>query len=147
MRKFVTAVAVTLLGASLAFAAPQDAGNGQWHGGRQMATFTERFGATLNLTDAQKTAIDAIQKETREKHAAFFAEQHATMQAFFDAKQANDTAKLDALKPAMDSQRTKMKEIRAVEDVKIAKVLNADQNAQWEKLKAERAAREAARQH
>jgi Spy/CpxP family protein refolding chaperone len=134
MRKFATAVAVTLLGASLALAAPQGEG-------RRMMSFTERFGATLNLTEAQKTAIDAIQKETHEKHAAFFNDQRATMQAYFDAKQANDTAKLDSLKPAMDTQHAKMKEIRAAEDARIAKVLNADQTAQWEKLKAERAAR------
>jgi Spy/CpxP family protein refolding chaperone len=146
MRKFVTAIAVTLLGASLALAAPQEATNGGGHNGRQMMTFTERFGATLNLTDAQKTKIDAIQKETREKNAAFFTEQRTTMKAYWDAKQANDTAKMDSLKPAMDTQRAKMKEIRAAEDVKIAKVLTADQNAQWAKIKAERAAHEGQRQ-
>lgn len=146
MRKLVTAVAVTLLGASLAIAAPQEAGNGGGRGGRQMMTFTERFGATLNLTDAQKTKIDAIQKETREKHTKFFEEQHATMKAYWDAKQANDTAKMDALKPAMDKQRAEMKEIRTAEDAVIAKVLTADQNAQWEKMKAERAAQQGQRQ-
>jgi Spy/CpxP family protein refolding chaperone len=146
MRKFATAVAVTLLGASLALAAPQEAGNGNGHGNRQMMTFSERYGATLNLTDPQKAAIDVIQKETREKHAAFFTEQHATMKAYWDAKQANDTAKMEALKPAMESQRTKMKEIRAAEDVRIAKILTADQNAQYLKIKADRAARDAQRQ-
>ncbi|HEY2830013.1 MAG TPA: Spy/CpxP family protein refolding chaperone [Thermoanaerobaculia bacterium] len=144
MRKFATAVAVTLLGASLALAAPQEAGNG--HGNRQMMTFSERYGVTLNLTDPQKAAIDVIQKETREKHAAFFTEQRATMKAYWDAKQANDTAKMDSLKPAMDTQRTKMKEIRAAEDVRIAKILTADQNAQYLKIKADRAAHEAQRQ-
>jgi len=146
MRKFATAIAVTLLGASLALAAPQEHGNGAGHGGRQMMSFTERFGATLNLTDPQKAEIDSIQKATREKHATFFAEQQATMKAYWEAKQANDTAKMDALKPAIDSQRTKMKEIRAVEDVQIAKVLTADQNAQWAKIKAERAAQQAQHQ-
>jgi Spy/CpxP family protein refolding chaperone len=145
MRKFATAVAVTLLGASLAIASPQEAGNGNGHRGKMMS-FSERYGATLSLSDAQKAAIDVIQKETREKHAAFFTESSATMKAYWDAKQANDTAKMDALKPAMDTQRTKMKEIRAAEDVRIAKVLNADQNAQYLKIKADRAAREAQRQ-
>ncbi|HEX7136930.1 MAG TPA: Spy/CpxP family protein refolding chaperone [Vicinamibacterales bacterium] len=147
MRKFATAIAVTLLGASLAIAAPQEAGNGAGHGHRQMMTFTERFSATLNLSDEQKTQIDAIQKATREKHATFFAEQQATMKAYWDAKQANDTAKVDALKPAVDSQHTKMQEIRAAEDVLISKVLSADQNAQWAKIKAERAAQHAQQQH
>ena len=146
MRKFATAIAVTLLGASLALAAPQEGGNGAGHGKHQMMSFNERFGATLNLTDAQKAQIDSIQNATREKHATFFAEQQATMKAYWDAKQANDTAKLDALKPAMDSQHTKMQEIRAAEDVLIGKVLTADQNAQWAKIKAERAAQHAQHQ-
>jgi Spy/CpxP family protein refolding chaperone len=146
MKKFATAIAVTLLGASLAFAGPQEAANGGGHGGRQMMTFSERYGATLNLTEAQKTRIDAIQKETREKHAAFFNESRTTMKAYWDAKQANDTAKLDALKPTLDKQRAEMKEIRAAEDVKIAKELTSDQNAQWEKMKAERAAQQGQRQ-
>lgn len=139
MKKFATAVAVTLLGASLALAAPQGEGH-------RMMSFSERYGATLNLTDAQKTSIDAIQKETREKNAAFFSDQRATMKAFFDAKQANDTAKLDELKPVMDTQRAKLKEIRAAEDAKIAKLLTADQDAQWEKIKAERASHDWQRQ-
>ena len=146
MRKFTIAIAVTLLGASLAIAAPQEAGNGGGRGGRQMMSFSERFGATLNLTDAQKAKIDAIQKETREKNATFFTEQRTTMKAYWDAKNANDTAKLDALKPAMDKQRAQMKEIRTAEDAKIAKELTSDQNAQWEKMKAERAAQQAQRQ-
>ncbi|HEX3107602.1 MAG TPA: Spy/CpxP family protein refolding chaperone [Thermoanaerobaculia bacterium] len=146
MRKFATAIAVTLLGASLALAAPQEAANGGGHRGRQMMTFTERFGATLNLTDAQKTKIDAIQKETREKNAAFFADASATMKAYWDAKQANDTAKLDALKPTMDKYRAQMKELRTAEEAKIAKELTTDQNAQWEKMKAERAAQQGQRQ-
>jgi Spy/CpxP family protein refolding chaperone len=146
MKKFVTAVAVTLLGASLALAGPQE-GHGSGHGsGRAMMSFSERFGATLNLTADQKTQIDAIQKETREKNAKFFDEQRVTMKAYFDAKQANDTAKLDALKPAMDAGRAKMKDIRTAEDAQIAKVLTADQNAQWEKLKAEHAAQQAQHQ-
>ena len=73
------------------------------------------------------------------------SQQRAVMKAYWDAKQANDTAKIGPLKPAMDTQRTKMKEIRAAEDVRIAKVLTADQNAQYLKIKADRAAREAQR--
>jgi len=146
MRKFATAIAVTLLGASLALAAPQERGNGAGRGGRMMMSFSERFGAALNLTDTQKAKIDAIQKDTREKNATFFSEQRATMKAYWDAKQANDTAKLDALKPAMDKQRAQMKEIRAGEEALIAKELTSDQNALWEKMKADRAAQQGQRQ-
>jgi len=138
MKKFASAIAVTLLGASLALAAPQEHGDGGH--GRQMATFNERYAEPLSLTDAQKAKIDAIQKDTREKHAAFFEESRKTMKELYDAKQANDTAKVDALKPTVDAQRAKMKEIRGAEDAQIATVLTGDQNAKWEKLKAEHAA-------
>jgi Spy/CpxP family protein refolding chaperone len=138
MKKFVSAIAVTLLGASLALAAPQEHGDGGH--GRQMASFNERYAQPLSLTDAQKAKIDAIQKDTREKNAAFFEESHKTMKELSDAKQANDTAKIDALKPTIDAQRAKMKEIRGAEDAQIATVLTADQNEKWQKLKAEHAA-------
>jgi Spy/CpxP family protein refolding chaperone len=154
MKKFATAVAVTMIGASLAFAAPQHEQHEQHEGGKawggpgrgQMMTFTERFGTELSLTAEQKTKIDALQKETREANKAFFDEQRKTMQEMFAARDANDTAKLDTLKPVVDAQRAKMKTIREAEDAKIAKLLTADQNTKWQQLKAEAAARRQNRQ-
>lgn len=140
MKKFALAVAATILGTSLAFAQqPPPDGGRQW-GGQRM-TFAERFGQELGLTDAQKAKIEAIQKETREKNKAFFDEQKKTMDEMRAARDANDTAKLDALKPTMDAQRAKMKPIRDAEDARIAKVLTAEQNAKWQQLKAEMAAK------
>ena len=137
MKKFGTAVAVTLLGASLAFAAPHEGGK-EWHGKRG------QFGMLLkqlNLTDAQKAQVKDIRKASREQNAAFFQQSRATMKEFFAAKQANDTAKLDALKPTLDAQRAQMKQIRDAEDAKISAILTAEQNAKWQQLKAQRAER------
>jgi protein CpxP len=136
MKKFATAVAVTLLGAALAFAAPHEGGKG-W-GGHGRGGF-ERLAQQLNLTDAQKAQVEAIQKESREQNKAFFEQSRNTMKEFFAAKEANDTAKLDAMKPAMDAQHAQMKQIRDAEEAKIAKILTPEQNAQWQQLKAERA--------
>jgi len=138
MKKIATAVAVTLLGASLAFAMPHD--GGKRFGGH--GAHDQQFAQQLNLTDAQKAQIESIRKATREQNKAFFEQSRSTMQEFFAAKEANDTAKMDALKPAMQSQRAQMKQIRAAEDAQIAKVLTAEQNAKWQQLKAEHAQKE-----
>ena len=135
MKKFGTAVAVTLLGASLAFAAPHEGGKAG-HGRR--GEFGKKFAQALNLTDAQKAQVKTIRQETRQQNAAFFEQSRATMKDFYAAKQANDTAKIDALKPAMDAQRAQMKQIRTAEDARIAQVLTAEQNAKWQQLKAQR---------
>ena len=140
MKKFGIAVAVTLVGASLAFAQPHEGGKQWGHGDR--GGFGRKLVEQLNLTDAQKAQVQQIKKDSREQNKAFFEQSRATMQAFFDAKQANDTAKLDSLKPQVQAQRAQMKQIRDAEDAKIASVLTADQNAKWQQLKAERAQHE-----
>lgn len=132
MKKIATAVAVTLVGATLAFAMPHDSGHGP---GRHDQAFAQE----LNLTDAQKAQIEAIRKDSHEKNKAFFEQSRSTMQEFFAAKQANDTAKMDALKPAVEAQRAQMKQIRAAEDAKIGALLTAEQNAKWQQLKAQHA--------
>lgn len=133
MKKIATAVAVTLVGATLAFAMPHDGGKGFGHQHEQ------QMAQDLNLTDAQKAQIESIRKASHEANKAFFEQSRNTMKEFFAAKQANDTAKMDALEPAMESQRAQMKQIRAAEDAKIAQVLTAEQNAKWQQLKAQRA--------
>ncbi|HEV7919371.1 MAG TPA: Spy/CpxP family protein refolding chaperone [Thermoanaerobaculia bacterium] len=141
MKKFATGIAaVTLLGATLAFAAPHDGGGeGRGHGKR--GGFDQKLAQELGLSDAQKEQIRAIRKDSYEQNKAFFEQSRATMKQLWDAKEANDTAKLDALKPALDAQRAQMQQIRAAEEAKIATVLTAEQNAKWQQLKAERASR------
>jgi protein CpxP len=139
MKKFTTAVAVTLLGASLAFAAPHEGGKHWGHGKR--GVFSEKLAQKLNLTDAQKEQVKAIKKDSFEQNKAFFQQSRQTMKQYFTAKKANDTATMDSLEPAVESQRAQMKLIRTATEAKIAGVLTPDQNTQWQQLKAERAAR------
>jgi Spy/CpxP family protein refolding chaperone len=140
-KTFLAAAAVLALGSTLAFATPQEdhhrGPGGPGHRGGRMdivAAMTEK----LSLTDAQKQQIAAIDKATHDANAAFFTTQRQTMQDFFAARQANDTAKLDSLKPVLDAQRAQMKTIRDAEMVKINTVLTADQKAKWAQIQAER---------
>jgi periplasmic protein CpxP/Spy len=139
MKKFTTAVAVTLLGAALAFAAPYGGGKGFGH--HRHGMFGKKLAQKLGLSDAQKAQIKDIRKATRQENKAFFEQAHDTMKELFQAKKAGDTAKVDALKPTLDAQRAQMKQIRAADEAKIATVLTAEQNAKWQQLKADRAAR------
>jgi len=138
MKKFATAVAVTLIGASLAMAAPNQGG---WEGHHHKGVFGQKLAEKLNPTDAQKAQIKDIAKASHQENKAFSEAARATFKEFRAAKQANDTAKMDALKPAMDANRAQMKQIRTAEEAKIAQVLTPDQNAQWQQLKAARAAK------
>ena len=133
MKKLATVVAVTLLGASLAVAAPYLGGEGHGHRG----AFARQFAQALNLTDAQKAQIRDIRKASHQENLAFFQSVRQTRQEFRAAKEAGDTAKLDALRPAIQAQRAQMKQIRAAANEKIAAILTPEQNAKWQQLKAD----------
>jgi len=137
-RKLVTVVAVLTLGAAVAIAAPHE---GKWSGKHGRGEMGAKLAEKLNLTDAQKEQIKAIRKETREQNAAFFQSMRQTHDEFRAAKEANDTAKLDALKATFQSQREQMKQIRDAERQRILGVLTPEQRTQFEQLKAERKAR------
>jgi len=137
--KIVTAIAVLTLGASLAIAAPHDGKFGGKRGRHGM--MGERLAEKLNLTDAQKEQIRAIKKETREQNAAFFQSFRQTRQDLRAAREANDTAKLDALKGTLESQHAQMKQIRDAEQQRVLSVLTPEQRTQFEQLKAQRAER------
>ena len=79
MKKLTIAVAVTLLGAALAFAAPHEGGKGFGHGRHGM--FGEKLAQELGLSDAQKAQIKDIHKASREENKAFFEQAHATMRS------------------------------------------------------------------
>jgi Spy/CpxP family protein refolding chaperone len=139
-KKTISAVAVLALGATLAFAGMHDGkdGKGGWDGHR--GGFSEKYAQKLNLTDAQKTQIADLDKTFRETNKALFEASHQTREQFKAAKDANDTAKLDALRPTMDSQRAQMKQLRDAQDAKIKTILTPQQRAQFDTLKAEREA-------
>lgn len=145
MKKFTTAVAVTILGATIAFAAPHGYGRGEGHGKR--GGFGEKFAQELGLTDAQKEQIKAIKRASREENKAFFEQARATREQFHAAKKANDTATMESLKATAESQRAQMKQIRDAEKAKIASVLTPDQNAKWQALRAQRQAERGEHRH
>jgi len=138
-KKTISAVAVLALGATLAFASMHDGkeGHGKW-GGHRGGSFSEMYAQKLNLTDAQKAQIADIEKASREGNKAFFDAQKQTREQFKAARDANDTAKLDALRPTMESQRAQMKQLRDAQDAKIRAILTVEQRAQFDTLKAER---------
>src|SRR5688500_17083225 len=106
--KFFTMAAVVTLSATLAVAAPRGGEGKGRHGGkygRGGQEFSQRFAQKLNLTDAQQQQIRVIQESFKERHQAFFESSKATRQQFREARKANDTARLEALKPAMEAQR------------------------------------------
>jgi Spy/CpxP family protein refolding chaperone len=139
-KKTISAVAVLALGATMAFATMHDGkeGKGGWDGHR--GGFSEMYAQKLNLTDAQKTQIADLDKNFRETNKALFEASHQTREQFKAAKVANDTAKLDALRPTMDSQHAQMKQLRDAQDAKIKTILTPEQRAQFDTLKAEREA-------
>jgi Spy/CpxP family protein refolding chaperone len=109
--------------------------------GRRNQTFTERYGAQLNLTDAQKKSIDELDQKFQKDNAAFIETYQKTMAELREARDANDQAKLDALKPKVDEQRAQMTKLRTAHEDNIAKSFTADQKAAWTKIKEEREAR------
>jgi len=147
--KWITAVAVAALSATMAFAAPHDGGQGGWHGkGHGRHGFGgARLAEKLNLTDAQKQQWIDLEKGFRQDNAAFFQTMRQTWQDFRAAKQAGDTAKMDSLKPAMETQRAQMRQLRDAQELKLAALLTPDQKAKWDALKAERAAKRAQHEH
>jgi P pilus assembly/Cpx signaling pathway, periplasmic inhibitor/zinc-resistance associated protein len=143
--KVLSTVAVLALGATMAFAAPHD-GKGGWEGHHGKGGFGREFAQKLNLTDAQKTQMRDLNKNFRETNKAFFQSARETHMAFKAAKEANDTAKLEALRPTMDAQRAQMKQLRDAQDASIRSILTPDQQAQFDAMKAARAARRAPHQ-
>jgi hypothetical protein len=109
--------------------------------GGQNQTFTQRYGQQLNLTDEQKKQIDEMDAKFQKNNAEFLDTYQKTMAEFREARQANDTAKLDALRPKVGTQRAEMTKLRGAHEDKIAATFNDDQKAQWKKIKEDREAR------
>ena len=137
--KWLTAAGVMVVSASLAFAMPQEGRGGWGHRGGKRGFMSEKLAQKLNLTDAQKQQIRDLNKAFRQDNKAFFQSVRQTRQEFHAAKQANDTAKLQSLKPTIESQMAQMKQLREAQDAKVLSVLTPDQQAQFKALKAQRA--------
>lgn len=143
--KWMTMAAVVTLSASLAFAGPHEGGKRGKGGRHGRAELSERLAEKLNLTDAQKSQLRAINEGFRANNKATFESSRALRQELREAKKANDTAKLEALKPQLEAQRTQMRQLREAHQAQIVAILTPEQRAQWEALKAEREQRRAQR--
>lgn len=139
--KWMTMAAVVALSSSLAIAAPRGEGKGGKLGGHGRGEFGARFAEKLNLTEAQKEQIKTIRTNNREQNKAFFEQSRETFQQFREAKKANDTAKLEQLKPALEKQRAQMKAFRDAERQQILALLTPEQRTKFDALQAEREAR------
>ena len=138
--KWITGVAVVALSATMAVAAPEGKRGGH-HGRHRGGAMSERLAARLNLSDAQKDQIKAINRQFREDNKAFFESFRADMKAFRDAKQSGDTATADSLKAKLDAQRGQFKQLHEAQTQRVLSVLTPDQRNQYEQLRAERAQR------
>ena len=137
-RRLILAMALTLATAMTALA--QGRGDRQ-QGGPQNQTFTERYGQQLGLTDAQKTQIDDLEKKFQADNATFIATFQKTMSDYRAARQANDSAKIEELRPVVESQRAQMTKLRGAFEDTVAGTFTDSQKELWTKIKAEREAR------
>ncbi|HEX8616590.1 MAG TPA: Spy/CpxP family protein refolding chaperone [Thermoanaerobaculia bacterium] len=140
--KWMTMAAVVALSATMAVAAPhggkRDGKAGGRHGRGELGA---KFAEKLKLTDAQKAQIKTIRTNNREQNKAFFEQSRETFQQFREAKKANDTARLEQLKPVIERQRAQMLQFRSAERQQILALLTPEQRTQFDALEAEREAR------
>lgn len=148
MKKMISALAVVALSATMAIAADDNGGGKAWGHGHRGGAMGARLAHKLNLSDAQKDQMKALHQSFRAENKAFFETVRQTRQDVRAAKAAGDTAKIDSLRPILESQRLQMKQLREAEQEKFLSILTPEQRTQFDALKAERKARrEQRRQH
>jgi periplasmic protein CpxP/Spy len=140
-KQWITMAAVLALSTSMAVAAPHGRGGkgGKMHG--RGGAFGERMAEKLNLSDAQKQQIRDLQRNFRETNKAFFDQMRDTHKQMAEARKAGDTARVDALKATLQTQRPQMQQLHEQQQQRIAAILTPEQRTQWETMKAEREAR------
>lgn len=145
--KWMAFAAVALLTSTMAFAAPHEGGRhgGKFGGRRGHGDFGPRMAEKLGLSDAQKEQIRTLRKNFREDNKDFLESAKATFRDFRNARQANDTARIDALKPQLDANRERFRTMHQQLEQQIVSVFTPEQRAQYETLKAERKQRRSER--
>lgn len=159
--RVITTVAAMALSASFAMAAPQSttpstgtapstgttpkSGHGHGWGGHHRRAMARHLAKKLNLTDAQKAQEKANLQAFFQTNKPLFEQARSTHQALRAAKQANDTAKVEALKASLQSQRAQFQQLRQQQQAQFESILTPDQKTQYEQILANRAARRAAR--
>ena len=120
MRKIVIAFIVAAFSATFAFA-----GQG-------------RLAEKLNLSDAQKAQWQELRRSFHQDNKAFLEQARQTRRDFRAARDANDTAKIESLKPVVQANRTQMRQLREAQEQKLMDILNEEQRAQFQELKQHR---------
>lgn len=161
--RVITTVAALALSASFAMAAPQaqntapstgtapststtpKSGHGHGWGGHHRRAMARHLAKKLNLTDAQKAQEKANLQAFFQTNKPLFEQARSTRQELRAAKQANDTAKVEALKASLQSQHAQFQQLRQQQQAQFESILTPDQKAQYEQILANRAARRAAR--
>jgi periplasmic protein CpxP/Spy len=146
MRKSIAALAVLTFSATLAVAAPEG-GKGGFHGKRGKGHMAERLAEKLNLTDAQKAQAKQLHEQFRTQNEPLFAAFKQTKTDLRAARQANDTARVDALEAALKTQKAQLKAARQAQHERFLSILTAEQKAQLEAMKAERGERRGGRRN
>ena len=123
MKKIIVAFIVAAFSVTIAFA-------GQGH-----------LAEKLNLSDAQKAQWQELRRSFHQENKAFLEQARAAMRDFRAARDANDTAKVESLKPVVQANREQMRQLREAQDQKLMAILNAEQQTQFQQLKAERQGR------
>lgn len=141
MKKTISAVAVLALSATLAFAGGDRGGKGHGRHGKGGFDLSGKMAEKLNLTDVQKQQISTLNQNFTDQNATFLESFRQTMTDAREAKKANDTARLEALRPTMESQKAQMKQLREAQHQRILSVLTAGQRTQLEAFKAEHESR------
>ncbi len=130
--KWITAVVVALssvlFSAPLAVAAPGGHGHGRG----------DKLAEKLNLSDAQKQQWQDLERSFHQDNKAFLQQARQTRKEIHDAVEANDMAKVQSLEPTFQANRTQMKQLHEAQEQKLMAVLNDEQKAQFQQLKAER---------
>ena len=140
-KKWLTTAAVLALSSTLAFAAPHEGGKHGRHG--RGGDFSEHLAKKLNLTEAQQQQIAESQKSFREANKSLFDAARETRQKMHAAREAGDTAGLEALKGTATAQHAQLKQLRDAQMQRIEGFLTPEQRTQWQAMKAEREARRA----
>ena len=138
MKKMFTAAAVLALGASLAFAGP---GGGKMHGGkhgRGGEAHMERMAEKLNLSEGQKIQMSELRKTFQTENEPLWTAMKQTKTELKAAQEAGDTARVEALRATMKTQKDQMKVVRQAQHEKMMTILTPDQRAQLEAMRAER---------
>jgi len=146
MKKTIAALAVLTLSATLAVAG--EGGKRGFHGKRGgHGEMSQRLAEKLNLTDAQKAQAKQLHEQFRTQNEPLFTAFKQTRDNLRAARQANDTARVDALEATLKTQKEQLKAARQAQHERFLSILTAEQKAQLEAMKAERGERRGGRRN